>query len=709
MATTITITSPNPLAPIQRLTTDQRLANFTAQSNSIYNRFSPYDGSTGGIGFSQPFVYTKLTDSNISKNLTKYDSQTFPIGSTIRDAQRVGKFLLSGAGVLHTGKQLLLQQQNAFNETRVYNILSPMKATLKPGSLGAIGYPQRHVETSGGLLNFFKDSLLSTIGMATKSSRKPTIDGTAVGEGGTPFSNYAGGNGGARAGLIRYNTATAATARFSQIWAYSPDVSVGGGGLLARLGNSLKNKLSKLIPSTNPMGAFGGNAANTWKYRPEYATNTGGKTSGVYFSFLDPTAGLLNVKSTPSSIFYNDPRTSATDEILVTQFHRYTPSKTEQRDKSNWYAPTEKLKPNPVQIGTKTNQDGVVNPNGEYYTNLESMLTKMVALIGPSEGEMPQGRASIERYSDVTDMNPNPRTYPNYKAIPSTKGGNVKFEAGMAADPDTITLDKRGFSKARNPAGDVELDTHDTYNAMLPFTASRDSTFVPNPLVAVDNDSAQSKDIIFFYFFDLINSVYIPFRATISGLSEQNSADWEDVAYMGRADKLFVYKGFSRDVNLAFTVYANSINELIPMWKRINYLVGLTRPSKYTGKGVDTAQAENGAFLKNTSEASIAAARTSQFIYPPMVTLRLGDLYWDQPCVISSISVNIPDDTNWESYRGDDEYNYVFGPDSIITKLNVKSRQLPLKADISMTLKLMEKSQSLTSATDRYGFENAPL
>jgi hypothetical protein len=255
--------------------------------------------------------------------------------------------------------------------------------------------------------------------------------------------------------------------------------------------------------------------------------------------------------------------------------------------------------------------------------------------------------------------------------------------------------------------GDRQFSTsgsHDRYNALLPITGkSRD--YIPSELTTISHGSPQSKDIIFFYFFDIINETYIPFRATINGLSEQNSADWEDINYMGRPDKLFIYKGFTRDMNLSFSVYANSIKELIPMWKRINYLVGLTRPSRYTGKGENTAQSSSGAFLKNDKVQAKIAERASQFIYPPMVTIRLGDLYYDQPCVISSISVNIPEDTNWESYRGED-YEYLFGPNSAITVAGVNSRQLPLKADISMTMKLMEKSQSMTTATDRWGIES---
>ena len=170
-------------------------------------------------------------------------------------------------------------------------------------------------------------------------------------------------------------------------------------------------------------------------------------------------------------------------------------------------------------------------------------------------------------------------------------------------------------------------------------------------------------------------------------MSDQHSAEWEDINYLGRADKLFLYKGFSRDVNFSFTVYANSAKEMLPMWNRINYLVGLTKPSKYTGK----------AEITNEEEIGETTGRESRFIYPPMVTLRLGDLFNDQPCVISSIGINVPDDANWESLRTN-EYSYDSSPlKNIKYDSNVKSRQLPMRVDVSVALKLMEKRQALGS------------
>ena len=73
------------------------------------------------------------------------------------------------------------------------------------------------------------------------------------------------------------------------------------------------------------------------------------------------------------------------------------------------------------------------------------------------------------------------------------------------------------------------------------------------------------------------------------------------------------------------------------------------------------ALAEVLANLNGLENNFITTGKESKFIYPPMITLRLGDLFYDQPCVISSVGVNVPDDTNWESLRSDD-YSYRSSP-----------------------------------------------
>jgi hypothetical protein len=654
--------------PIIRSTPTQRLANFNANSTSIYNKYSPF--TNNGIGPSQPFVYTKISDSNFSRNLTKYDSQAFPVGSTARDLKRIGQYMITGKGLLYTGKQLLLQNTNAFNETRIYNPLSLLKATAKPGSLGLIDYPQRHLETSGGILNFFKDALLSTIGYSTKDANKPRIDGTATGVGGVAFSAYAGARGGARSGLLRFGTANKASSIFNETWVSNP-TEKNSGGFLAKLGSALLSKLKSFIPSTNPMGAFGGSAGETWKYRPEYQT---GK-DGIYYSFLSDNSGFFTVNTRGSVLFYNDRRiSSATGAEVVSDFHKYYPKKQEDASSAVLYAKTNAIITDAV--GAPQDADG-------YQNNLKDLYKRMVKSIDSHKNEVGQFKKSAERYSEVKDSKG--ASYPVYNDIPENGNGFLSEMVKKSIPTiDGVSFNSRGFAKVSKK----NVDGKDEYNSITPNYAGgmkgkRD--IIPQKL-KLDNDQNQSKDIIFFYFFDLINEVYIPFRATISSLNDQHSADWEDINYLGRADKLFLYKGFSRDVSFSFTVYANSAKEMLPMWDRINYLVGLTKPSKYTGR----------AEVTNENVQVETTGKESKFIYPPMITLRLGDLFYDQPCVLTSVSINIPDDTNWESLRAE-EYSYDSSPTKNIKVPFTKSRQLPMKVDVTVQLKLMEKRQALGS------------
>jgi len=673
--------------PIVRKTAADRIATFNANANSIYNKFTPF--TKGGIGPSQPFIYTKLTESSFIKNLTKYDSLAFPVGSTARDIKRVGQYLVTGTGLLYVTKQLFLQNKNAFNETRIYNPLSALKATARPASLGLIDYPIRHLETSGGLLNFFKDALLSTIGFQTKDAQKPRIDGTAVGgDNGVAYSNYAGIRGGARAGLLRLGTAKSASAIFESTWVTNPSQSSTSGGFLANIGKALVNKLKSLIPSTNPLGAFGGSSSETWAYRPEYKK---GK-DGIYYAFLADNSGFLTVNARSSQLFYNDnafanaTAASRSTVVLASTYHKYYPRKQEDNSTRVWYADK-----------TKVGQDsvGVADDDG-YKNNIKDLHKRMVLSIDSFKNEANQFRRSAERYSEIKDSTG--KQYPSYKDIPDKSGGDVQnFQLKM--NNATTTLDKRGFAKTSvygSEQGSRNREGKDEYNALNIIENGKRGQ-EPDELIDLYEPN-QSKDLIFFYFFDIINETYIPFRATIKSVSDQHQVEWEDLSYIGRADKLFLYKGFSRDVSFAFTVYANSAKELIPMWERINYLVGLSRPSKYTATGPALSQEEAEANRLANEEYGLdlytTTGREGKFIYPPMVLFRLGDMFVDQPCVISSIGLNVSDEANWESFRSDN-YKYISSPTNTIEIPDTKTRQLPLHVDLQVNLKILEKALSL--------------
>jgi len=151
-------------------------------------------------------------------------------------------------------------------------------------------------------------------------------------------------------------------------------------------------------------------------------------------------------------------------------------------------------------------------------------------------------------------------------------------------------------------------------------------------MITLQKYNPYEDDFIAFYFHDLVNETYIPFRATVKGIQENANANWADINYIGRADKLCNYTGFTRTLGFNFKAVAMSIQELLPMWKRINYLVGLTKPAKYTDY----------TYIKEKIPS------VSNFIVPPLITITIGDLYKEQPVILKSVTISIPEDVIWE-------------------------------------------------------------
>jgi hypothetical protein len=97
---------------------------FNQKSQDIYTKFSAREEPS-----SQPYI-SILPDSNDSRSRIKDDSRALPVVSTIRDTQRVSKFLRSSDGLLFLGKQALLQTGNTFENTKVINPLEFVGNTI---------------------------------------------------------------------------------------------------------------------------------------------------------------------------------------------------------------------------------------------------------------------------------------------------------------------------------------------------------------------------------------------------------------------------------------------------------------------------------------------------------------------------------------------------------------------------------------------------
>ena len=196
--------------------------------------------------------------------------------------------------------------------------------------------------------------------------------------------------------------------------------------------------------------------------------------------------------------------------------------------------------------------------------------------------------------------------------------------------------------------------------------------------------SGLGPDFVKFYFYDIVNSRFIPFNATVKSLQDNNVSTWEPIEYLGRPDKLYYYKGFTRDCSFNFKTVAHSVKELLPMWQRINYLVGLTRPANYTST-------VNGGFM-----------------IPPMVQFTLGDFYKNHFVAINSCNISIPEDASWELLNEDfiknNDWNFNLG--RIYKNMKGKVAQFPREAEITINMNIMEKDRPKTG---RAIWGNAPV
>jgi len=188
-------------------------------------------------------------------------------------------------------------------------------------------------------------------------------------------------------------------------------------------------------------------------------------------------------------------------------------------------------------------------------------------------------------------------------------------------------------------------------------------------------------DLVAFYFYDMVNQRHIPFRASVTGINDSFQSEWNNYEYIGRADKLYTYKGVTRSLSFSFKVIANSIKELLPMWKRVNYLCGLTLPADYT---------------QSTSQDNLSQ---NQFIVPSFVLLTIGDMYKEQPVVINRVGLTIPEGAAWETL------NETYGEDwSYLNKIiswegsKGKFAQFPREVEISLDLSVIFKERAIVGS-----------
>ena len=191
----------------------------------------------------------------------------------------------------------------------------------------------------------------------------------------------------------------------------------------------------------------------------------------------------------------------------------------------------------------------------------------------------------------VQGLNPADGT-PNKKSI----YGDISISTIGSFSPGLDKINSLPIYRSEN------VTTDDTVNDLCKFR-----------IAVIDNDAPNFK-------------TYMHFRAFLGGITDSYTANWNGFNYLGRGEQFYTYGGFNRQISLSWTVAAQSKQELIPMYKKLNYLASSLAPD-YSPNG---------------------------YMRGNLVQLTIGGYLYEQPGFITSLTYDIQEDTPWEIGIGTD-------------------------------------------------------
>ena len=113
---------------------------------------------------------------------------------------------------------------------------------------------------------------------------------------------------------------------------------------------------------------------------------------------------------------------------------------------------------------------------------------------------------------------------------------------------------------------------------------------------------------------------YLHFRALLDGMEDSYNANWGSQKFSGRAENLYNYQGFDRSISLSWTVAAQSQEELIPMYQKLNYLASVCAPD-YSSDG---------------------------YMRGNLIKLTVGGYLYEQVGILKGITYTVPQESPWE-------------------------------------------------------------
>ena len=288
----------------------------------------------------------------------------------------------------------------------------------------------------------------------------------------------------------------------------------------------------------------------------------------------------------------------------------------------------------PVKNTYRTTQDFRArlrdnNPNPQSITTTDATNTGQLANsldynIGANKTI--EGRVNLGDPGNRTN-----KTYANYSNGVQDLTNNLKSIYTVQAKNKlgtSIVTGKEGLgSNVIQQLGLDEINSLPVYGAQNADTSGITNDLVKFRIAIIKNDEPSYK-------------TFIHFRALLDSISDSYNATWNPVQYLGRGESFYNYNGFTRQLSLSWTVAAQSKEELIPMYKKLNFLASSLAPD-YSPSG---------------------------YMRGNIVQLTIGGYVYEQPGIITGLTYTMEETSPWEigiKTDYDTESSTVQGDDSV--------------------------------------------
>jgi hypothetical protein len=193
-----------------------------------------------------------------------------------------------------------------------------------------------------------------------------------------------------------------------------------------------------------------------------------------------------------------------------------------------------------------------------------------------------------------SNIDNNTYTFSYAKTLAQSSKGATQT-TGLTGITDFRATINEEYTTQAMPATDyTDFNREKTYNASATnyrgnYIVSKGYQLDPNEGISSDLVNKSDDDLVEFRFTtynasNTANTIY--FRAYLEDWNDSYKAEWNGIKYMGRAEQLYKYAGFSRDGSVNFNVPVLSKLDLGTTYARLNSLVNTVAPYYSTGTGV---------------------------------------------------------------------------------------------------------------------------